>query len=124
MLQKLLTMRNSKKKGFTLIELIVVIAILAILAAIAVPAYNGVKKEAAGQVGMSNARAAYTAFKAVEALGETPTTDNVRKMLGNDMTGTVTVMEGEKGVKWEGDVGSYTVEATYTKAGPGDITAK
>ncbi len=37
---------NKKKKGFTLIELIVVIAILAILAAVAVPNFIGIMDKA------------------------------------------------------------------------------
>ena len=39
-------MNNKKKKGFTLIELIVVIAILAILAAVAVPNFIGITDKA------------------------------------------------------------------------------
>lgn len=38
-------MQKEKKKGFTLIELIVVIAILAILAVLAIPAYSGLREE-------------------------------------------------------------------------------
>lgn len=57
---------NKKKKGFTLIELIVVIAILAILAAIAIPLYNSSRTKSANTAHNSNVRilegAAYNAI--------------------------------------------------------------
>lgn len=47
-------MKNKKKKGFTLIELVIVIAIIAILAAIALPRYNKSKQRAAEAAHKSN----------------------------------------------------------------------
>ena len=115
MMEKLTSLRNSRKKGFTLIELIVVIAILAILAMIAIPAYNGLKEESAEQVAISNARTVYTAYKAVEATGKVPNDTNVAAMLGDDMTGSIKVITD--GVQWSGEINGKVMTATYTKAG-------
>lgn len=51
-----LNKRNDKKKGFTLIELIIVIAILGILAMITVPKLNGIKEEAKRKADLANAK--------------------------------------------------------------------
>lgn len=48
--------KNNKNNGFTLIELIIVIAIIAILAAIAIPKFGEVRKQAAINIDISNAK--------------------------------------------------------------------
>lgn len=59
---------GKKKRGFTLIELIVVIAILAILAAIAIPSFIGITDNADAQVDLANAKNLATAINAYNSL--------------------------------------------------------
>lgn len=59
---KILTLKN-KKKGFTLLELLVVLAILAILIAIAVPVYKNQKEKAAITAHNANVRVLETAVE-------------------------------------------------------------
>lgn len=66
--------RKSRKKGFTLIELIVVIAILAILAAILVPVVGGFIDDANVAADTANAKNVFNCVQIYLAAGGTATT--------------------------------------------------
>lgn len=52
-------MKNNKKKGFTLMELLIVIAIIAVLVAIAIPTFTSQLEKAREAADAANIRAAY-----------------------------------------------------------------
>ena len=60
-------MKNTKKRGFTIVELVIVVAVIAILASVLVPTFSNVVKKAKESAAMQNARSAWTAYLADEA---------------------------------------------------------
>lgn len=57
-------MKNTKKKGFTIVELVIVIAVIAILAAVLIPTFTNVVAKAKESVALQEAKNAYTAIVA------------------------------------------------------------
>ncbi|EOT2960086.1 prepilin-type N-terminal cleavage/methylation domain-containing protein [Clostridium perfringens] len=62
--------QNKKKKGFTLIELIIVIAIIAILAAIAIPNFLSIQRKSRVKADIASAKTIYDATSALIADGK------------------------------------------------------
>ena len=62
-------MKNTKKRGFTIVELVIVIAVIAILAAVLIPTFSNVIQKANESNALQSARNAWTAYQA-----ENPTT--------------------------------------------------
>lgn len=60
-------MKNTKKRGFTIVELVIVVAVIAILASVLVPTFTNVVTKAKESAAMQNARSAWTAYLADEA---------------------------------------------------------
>ena len=82
MFKKFMSKKRNKKRGFTLIELIIVIAIIAILAAIAVPAFGQVSQNAKTNTDLANARTIYSVLTAEVAEGDLANNVNITDLSG------------------------------------------
>lgn len=91
LLTKLHETRNKKKKGFTLVELIVVLVILAILAALLIPALTGYIDNANEKKITAEARTALMAVQTVvsDTYGKEGSTDSLE---GADGAATAEIM--------------------------------
>lgn len=78
--------RKDKKKGFTLVELIVVIAILAILALILVPAITGYVAKANSSRDQANARALYSQAVLIATDSDFNTEEAIKTEIANQGT--------------------------------------
>lgn len=58
-------MKNTKKRGFTIVELVIVIAVIAILASVLIPTFTKVVQAAKDSKNLQEARNAYTEALAV-----------------------------------------------------------
>ncbi|MDZ5255064.1 prepilin-type N-terminal cleavage/methylation domain-containing protein [Clostridium sp. LIBA-8841] len=85
--------QNKKKKGFTLIELIIVIAIIAILAAIAIPNFLSIQRKAKVKADIASAKTVYDATSALIAEGKIVPGSKDATVLAN-----VTPIDGTKDV--------------------------
>lgn len=121
MLKKL---RNNKKKGFTLVELIVVLVILAILAALLIPALTGYIDKAKEKDVIAETRS--TVMAAQTLFDEDYADKNVgdSDLADWQTTGNFTKAETAKLAEvTEGNIGAVTVtggkiaKLTYTKSG-------
>lgn len=57
-------MKNTKKRGFTIVELVIVIAVIAILASVLIPTFSNVVKKAKESADLQNARNAWLEYVA------------------------------------------------------------
>ena len=109
-------MKNSNKKGFTLVELVVVIAIIGVLAAILVPSMMGYVKKSRLKTANGNAKTAYNGVS--EYIADLETQGNLKSA---DATGAISAAESElatngdsgKGVVWT-DVSGTALAANDT----------
>ena len=86
---------KKKKKGFTLIELIIVIAIIAILAAVAIPKFGQVKKDANIKSDIANAKTIANAATSLMAEGSLAT-DTTGTKVEKAASGATTFTNGNK----------------------------
>jgi general secretion pathway protein G len=91
--------KYQKKKGFTLVELLVVVAIIAVLAAILLPRFLGYTDNAREARAMKDVRNFVTVIDAFAAMGG----NYPEPSLDIDNPRSIASVMQSKGIKWTGD---------------------
>ena len=109
-------MKNTKKRGFTIVELVIVIAVIAILASVLIPTFANVVAKAKESAAMQNASAAWTAYLADEALAghELPKGDGCIKVTTGETDNTKDYYFEIKAGTFTGKVLNATTGTEYT----------
>ena len=80
-------MFKTKKKGFTIVELVIVIAVIAILAAVLIPTFASVIKNAEASTAMQACKSAYSEYLSDVASGKVSNMQNLIFYYDSDKTG-------------------------------------
>ena len=109
---------KKKKKGFTLLELLVVLAILAILIAIAIPVYKNQKEKAAITAHNANVRVLETAVESYSQDHDGELPGDLQDLVKGEYIKSVPKVPASEELKGK----SYSI--TNGKIEPGEIQAK
>lgn len=127
--------KNTNKKGFTIVELVIVIAVIAILSAVLIPSFGGIINQANDSSRDQEAKNAYTNYL-IDHAAHAPAAltieidDNgtkyyyevVNNQIVLDMEGTGTAPESTE-CKYEGD-GYVAYYGTHDDAGTDGVCTK
>lgn len=111
-------MKNTKKRGFTIVELVIVIAVIAILASVLIPTFTNVVNAAKKSNALQQARNAYTDYLAdyvTKNPGSLPTEATCIKVtIGKDANAKDYYFKVENG-QFTGEVCATPTDATGHK---------
>ena len=117
-LKKMNQITKKKKKGFTLIELIIVIAIIAVLAAIAIPKFGAAKHNADVAADQANAKIIATAVSTAVANGDITNEDHTT-FTAAETASIIKYIDGGAMPKAKTGTKVFTVTYDYDAAGTG-----
>ena len=107
-------MKNTKKRGFTIVELVIVIAVIAILASVLIPTFSSVVTKAKESKALQEARNAYTEALAEHLTETTPCTNKTHTITQGSVEWTVTFSGTGTNATIGGTVDTVAYEFTVT----------
>lgn len=112
-------MKNTKKRGFTIVELVIVIAVIAILASVLIPTFTNVVTKARESKNLQDVRNVYTQALADHLAETSPCTSKEHKITQGSVEWTVTFTDADTAT-----VENSEISCTITKGVFGEITPK